>query len=81
MPGRKQTLHLAYARVSCSDQKADLERQKQSLEDFCQKENLEYEIITDLGSGLNYKKRGLRKLIKMILSGTVKIIFEMRMQL
>jgi putative resolvase len=74
MPERKQTLHVAYARVSCSDQKDDLERQKQSLEDFCQKENLEYEIIADLGSGLNYKKRGLKKLIKMILSGTVKRI-------
>ena len=74
LPERKQTLHLAYARVSSSDQKDDLERQKQSLADFCQKEDLNYEIISDLGSGLNYKKRGLKKLIKLILSGTVKRI-------
>jgi putative resolvase len=73
-PNKKQTLHLAYARVSSSDQKDDLARQKKSLQEYCQKDNIEYEIISDLGSGLNYKKRGLKKLIKMILSGTVKRI-------
>lgn len=30
-----------------------------------------YEVIDDLGSGLNYKKRGLKKLIQLILSGRV----------
>ncbi|EHL78302.1 hypothetical protein HMPREF1015_01692 [Bacillus smithii 7_3_47FAA] len=28
--------------------------------------NVEYEIIQDIGSGINYKKKGLRQLIKMI---------------
>ena len=32
------------------------------------------ELISDLGSGLNYKKRGLLKLIKLILTGQVRKI-------
>ena len=64
----------AYARVSCSDQKEDLVRQKARLNEYCKRQKEPYEVIDDLGSGLNYRKRGLKKLIKMILSGHVKKI-------
>ena len=60
-------LTLAYARVSSHDQKEDLERQKDLLENFCKKTSKSFQLISDLGSGLNYKKRGLRNLIKMIM--------------
>jgi len=50
----------AYARVSSSDQKEDLDRQRQRLDDYCSRETKNYEVIDDLGSGLNYKKRGLK---------------------
>ena len=66
--------NLIYARVSSHDQKNDLERQIKALENFCASHGWEYEIIKDLGSGLNYKKKGLRKLIKMILSNQVERI-------
>ena len=49
---------VAYARVSSHDQKEDLERQKQALAVFCTSSRWTYEIISDLGSGMNYKKRG-----------------------
>jgi len=62
----------AYARVSSFDQKEDLARQKGRLEEYCKVQNESYEVIDDLGSGLNYRKRGLKKLMKMILSGNVK---------
>jgi predicted site-specific integrase-resolvase len=65
---------LAYARVSSSDQRDDLERQKERLDRHCRNEKAPYILIDDLGSGLNYKKRGLKKLINMILSGKVKKI-------
>ena len=65
---------LAYARVSSSDQRDDLERQKERLDRHCRYEKAPYILIDDLGSGLNYKKRGLKKLINMILSGKVKKI-------
>ena len=67
-------LTLAYARVSSHDQKEDLERQKDLLENFCKKTSKSFQLISDLGSGLNYKKRGLRNLIKMIISGRVEKI-------
>ena len=62
---------VAYARVSSLDQRDDLARQKERLSDFCVREQSDFEVIDDLGSGLNYKKRGLKKLLKLILSGKV----------
>jgi excisionase family DNA binding protein len=62
---------IAYARVSSHDQKEDLVRQVALLETFCAANGWTYEVIQDLGSGLNYDKKGLRDLIKRICSGQV----------
>ncbi|MEG4853470.1 IS607 family transposase [Microcoleus sp. B5-D4] len=62
---------LAYARVSSHDQKADLDRQDAVLSGYCQSFGWEYEVIRDLGSGMNYRKKGLTKLISTILDGEV----------
>lgn len=62
---------LAYARVSSHDQKEDLVRQVALLESFCAANGWTYEVIQDLGSGLNYQKKGLQQLIKRICSGQV----------
>ncbi len=59
---------LAYARVSSSDQKNDLTRQIQRLESYCASHGWKYEVIQDLGSGLNYSKKGLKLLIKKIVN-------------
>ena len=59
-------LTLGYARVSSHDQKPDLERQVTVLEAYCAKHGWEFEVIADLGSGMNYRKRGLIRLIKLI---------------
>lgn len=60
-----------YARVSSHDQKADLARQVLMLESFSTTKGWQFETIQDLGSGLNYKKKGLQKLLKRILKGDV----------
>ncbi|PNJ92196.1 IS607 family transposase, partial [Cylindrospermopsis raciborskii C04] len=60
-----------YARVSSSDQKEDLTRQIQVLEAFSGANGWQIETIYDLGSGLNYNKKGLQKLLKRILQGDV----------
>ena len=57
---------LGYARVSSPDQKADLERQAWMLERFCSANGWSFEILSDLGSGMNYHKRGLRNLLERI---------------
>ena len=60
---------LAYARVSSSDQKKDLERQHAVLEAFCDKNGWQTEIIRDLGSGMNYNKQGLGRLLELMVHG------------
>ena len=62
---------LAYARVSSHDQKADLDRQKQVLELYCTQQGWTFELISDLGSGMNYYKKGLKRLLNDILAGNV----------
>ena len=62
---------LAYARVSSHDQKEDLERQKQVLELYCAHQGWTFEVISDLGSGMNYHKKGLKRLLNEILDGCV----------
>jgi len=62
---------IAYARVSSHDQKPDLERQKQVLELFCSKNGWTFDIIADLGSGMNYHKKGLKKLLNAVLDDSV----------
>ena len=64
-------LTLAYARVSSYDQKSDLERQKQLLEMYCASKGWSFEIVLDLGSGMNYNKKGLKRLINSILMGEI----------
>ncbi|MGN7614182.1 IS607 family transposase, partial [Magnetococcales bacterium HHB-1] len=54
-------------RVSSRDQVNDLERQKQLLELYCSANGWTFEMISDLGSGMNYRKRGLKKLLNAIL--------------
>ena len=62
---------IAYARVSSHDQKSDLVRQVGLLESFCAANGWTYEVIQDLGSGLNYNKKGLQILIKRLCKGDV----------
>ena len=62
---------IAYARVSSHDQTADLERQGRMLEMFCSANGWSFEILLDLGSGMNYHKRGLRNLLERIVAGNV----------
>jgi predicted site-specific integrase-resolvase len=66
-----QKFTLGYARVSSHDQKEDLVRQAQALEGFCGANGWTHEIVQDLGSGLNFQKQGLKKLLQNICSGKI----------
>ena len=63
---------IAYARVSSHDQKEDLARQIKVLEMYCAAKGWSFDLISDLGSGMNYNKKGLRSLIEKILAGSVE---------
>ena len=63
---KKEKKLIGYVRVSSKKQEDDLLRQKENLEKYLIGTNQEYEIISDIGSGINYSKPGLRKLIEKI---------------
>jgi putative resolvase len=62
---------VAYARVSSHDQKDDLQRQKQVLELYCARQGWVFDVVADLGSGMNYHKKGLQRLLNGILADEV----------
>jgi putative resolvase len=70
--GDSEAATVGYARVSSHDQKADLARQQEMLEAYCAAKGWRSEIIKDLGSGMNYRKAGLLKLVEMILNRRMK---------
>ena len=65
---------VGYARVSSRKQKDDLERQIENLSTILSKKYENFEIIKDIGSGINYDKPGLKELIKRIDKHEVDII-------
>ena len=63
---KKERKLVGYVRVSSKKQEDDLNRQKENLESYLKQTNQEYEIVSDIGSGINYNKPGLKKLIEKI---------------
>ena len=63
-----------YARVSTPSRKNDLNMQVQVLELFCASKGWLYKIVEDVGSGLNYNKKGLLEIIKLIESNQIERI-------
>ena len=57
---------ILYARVSTRSQKNDLDRQVENLKSYAISKGYSFEIITDIGSGINYTKQGLKQLIQKI---------------
>jgi putative resolvase len=58
---------VGYARVSSATQKDDLERQKQLIHSYAKdKGHDEIQILSDVGSGLNEKRKGFLKLLEMV---------------
>ena len=59
---------ICYCRVSSRKQNSDLERQINLM----QSNYPNYEIISDIGSGLNFKRKGLEKIIDMAIKGEIE---------
>ena len=62
---------IGYCRVSSHKQKDDLERQIENVKTYMFAKGYSFEIITDIGSGINYNKKGLNQLIDMITNSEV----------
>lgn len=73
---------IGYCRVSSSKQKDDLERQIENVKTYMIAKGYSFEIIKDIGSGINYNKKGLNKLIEMITNneiGKIVILYKDRL--
>ena len=59
-------INIAYARISTAGQKEDLKTQEKLLEMFCLGRGYQFRLIKDVGSGINYKRKGFIELIELI---------------
>ena len=63
---------ICYARASSQDQREQLLTQATRLEQYCHAAGFAHvEVVTDLGSGPNYRKKGLQRILTDILHGRV----------
>lgn len=65
-------LVIGYCRVSSNKQKDDLDRQIENMKVYLNAQGKPYEIISDIGLGINYKNQGLKELIKRISQNKVE---------
>lgn len=63
-----KTIKIAYCRVSSAKQKDDLSRQVAYMRERCP----DHEIVTDVGSGINFKRKGLRSILEKALKGDLQ---------
>ena len=71
----KNRINIGYCRVSTSKQKDDLLRQCENVELFLKTLNHPYQIIKDIGSGINYNKKGLLELLELICKNKVDTVY------
>ena len=69
-PQREEKV-VAYCRVSTKSQKDDLEKQVENVKSYMYAKGYSFEVITDIGSGINYKNKGLHELISLINSNQI----------
>ena len=62
--------NILYCRVSSSHQKDDLKRQRDSL----QSRFPTYRVVEDVGSGLNFKRKGLQTILDLALEGNLRTV-------
>ena len=62
---------VAYCRVSTKSQRDELEKQVEDVKSYMYAKGYSFEVITDVGSGIDYKNKGLQQLISVIDSNQV----------
>jgi putative resolvase len=71
----KDRINIGYIRVSAKHQTDDLERQKEMMELYLAQQGRPFNIISDVGSGINYNKKGLKELLKLISTNQVHVLY------
>jgi len=73
---KKQRKQIGYARVSNAGQKDDLKNQITFLRNYANGKGIILtDVITDIGSGLNYKRKNWNELISEVMQGEIQTIY------
>lgn len=70
----EEKIVVGYCRVSSKKQQADLERQVQNMKTYLLAQGKPFKIVTDIGSGINYNKKGLNEVIDLVMDKKVSKI-------
>jgi len=70
----EEKIVLGYCRVSSKKQQADLERQVQNMKTYLLAQGKPFKIVTDIGSGIHYNKKGLSEVIDLVMDKKVSKI-------
>lgn len=60
--------HIIYARVSSKKQKGDLQHQI----GYLKSKYPNYKLIADIGSGINYERKGFKSILERVIRGDIK---------
>ncbi|TPG71525.1 IS607 family transposase [Brevibacillus laterosporus] len=71
---RQKKITIGYCRVSSHKQKDDLERQVENVKSYMIAKGYSFDVVTDIGSGINYEKRGLLQLMDWVVQGRIERI-------
>lgn len=70
----EEKIVVGYCRVSSKKQQADLERQVQNMKTYLLAQGKPFKIVTDIGSGIHYNKKGLNEVIDLVMDKKVSKI-------
>ena len=73
----KPQITIGYCRVSSPKQKDDLGKQVDNVKTYLLAQGKPFEIISDIGSGINYKRKGLLELLDRITKNEVEKVVIM----
>lgn len=73
---KKQGLKIGYCRVSTHNQKNSLENQEEYLRSYTNAKGVILdEVLTDIGSGINYNRKNFNKLLELVEAGEISEIY------
>lgn len=72
VPRNKKREIILYCRVSESSQRDDLEKQIENVRQYAYAKGYQFELVTDIGSGVDYRKKGFLYLVDKIIDYEVE---------
>ena len=73
---KKQGLKIGYCRISTHNQKNSLQNQEEFLRSYTNAKGVILdEVLTDIGSGINYNRKSFNKILELVEAGEISEIY------